>query len=285
MCRFLAYKGAPVLMDELLYQPRNSLIRQSFKAREREEPLNGDGFGVGWYMPEIDTIPAVFTSVQPAWNNMNLQSLAPKIRSGLVFAHIRAASSGGVSQLNCHPFRYGNYLFMHNGSIGGFRVIKRALRRRLPDDIYDWISGETDTEHLCALFLEQLQAGRNSNSADDIKHALISSFSILKELQLEHGITRPSYLNFVVTDGNCLIATRYVSDSNLKPHTLYYSEGSRYECVDGICKMQDGDISEHAVLIVSEKLTDVKKDWQKVPPNHLVIVDEDLAVTVLPIKD
>ena len=223
MCRFLAYKGAPVLMDELLYQPRNSLIRQSFKAREREEPLNGDGFGVGWYMPEIDTIPAVFTSVQPAWNNMNLQSLAPKIRSGLVFAHIRAASSGGVSQLNCHPFRYGNYLFMHNGSVGGFRVIKRALRRRLPDDIYDWISGETDTEHLFALFLEQLRQNRKANSSDRMVDALMTTFALLKEIQEEHGLTRLSYLNIVVTDGNCLLATRYVSASTLKPHTLYHS--------------------------------------------------------------
>ncbi|RMF60275.1 MAG: class II glutamine amidotransferase, partial [Calditrichaeota bacterium] len=156
MCRFIAYIGAPVVMDELLYQPDNSLIHQSYKAQEREEPLNGDGFGIGWYDKTLDNTPAIFVSVRPAWNNKNLRSIAPKIRSSCIFAHVRAASMGGVSEDNCHPFRYGNYLFMHNGHIGGFRSIKRALRRRLSDEVYDWLRGETDSEHFFALFLDNL---------------------------------------------------------------------------------------------------------------------------------
>ena len=128
MCRFLAYKGHPVLMADLLTRSEQSLIRQSFKAREREEPLNGDGFGVGWYAFEIDPTPCVFTSVQPAWANRNLQRLADKIQSTCLFAHVRAASPGSpVTELNCHPFQYGNLLWMHNGRIAGFRQIRRAL--------------------------------------------------------------------------------------------------------------------------------------------------------------
>ena len=88
MCRFVAYRGHPILTDELLFKPVNSLIKQSIHAQESEEPLNGDGFGLGWYSPEIDLNPAIFTSIQPAWNNRNLAQLSPKIRSDCFFAHV-----------------------------------------------------------------------------------------------------------------------------------------------------------------------------------------------------
>ncbi|MGH7456197.1 MAG: class II glutamine amidotransferase, partial [bacterium] len=145
MCRFLAYKGAPITLDNLLFQPKNSLIHQSYKAQERPEPLNGDGFGVGWYVPELDPEPAVFVSTTPAWNNRNLRYNASKVRSGCIFAHVRAASVGSVSEANCHPFHYQKFLFMHNGNIGGFKVIKRHLRNRLSDELYDWIHGQPDS--------------------------------------------------------------------------------------------------------------------------------------------
>jgi len=80
MCRFLVYAGLqrPILMADLVTNPPHSIILQSYASREREEsPLNGDGFGLGWYtLPtadgELDREPCVFTSVTPAWNNMNL---------------------------------------------------------------------------------------------------------------------------------------------------------------------------------------------------------------------
>lgn len=284
MCRFLAYKGAPIRMDKLLYQPRNSLVTQSFRARERDEPLNGDGFGIGWYQPEIDPMPALFLSIQPAWNNMNLRYLAPKILSPCIIAHVRAATHGGVSEANSHPFHYGRLLFMHNGSIGGFRVIKRALRMRLSDGIYDWIKGETDSEHFFALFLEKLYQNGDSHESDDLVQALTETIVELRELLNDHGITVPSFLNVAITDGNSIVASRYVSDSSVEPHTLYHSEGRCFECIDGVCRMTKGDPEDHAVLVVSEKLTDVREDWHKVPPNHLVIVDEALAISIHPIE-
>lgn len=271
-------------MDKLLYEPHNSLIKQSYHAREKTEPLNGDGFGVGWYSPEIDPEPAVFVSIQPAWNNTNLKYLAPKIRSGCVLAHVRAATAGGVSEVNCHPFHYRNLLFMHNGSIGGFRVIKRALRMRLSDWSYDWIKGETDSEHFFALVLEHLYHNRDTFTTDDLVAVVRTSIKELVEILNEHGINRPFYLNCVLTDGEIVVATRYVSDPGLEPHSLYHSEGGRFECVDGICRMTRGEISDHAVLIVSEKLTDFEHDWHKVPPNHMVLVDRDLSVSLNPVE-
>ena len=118
MCRFLVYTGQELFLSDLSTHSEQSLILQSFKARERKEPLNGDGFGVGWYAPHIDPTPCVFTDVTPAWSNRNLRRLADKIRSACVFAHVRAASPGmGVTEFNCHPFQYRQFLWMHNGRI------------------------------------------------------------------------------------------------------------------------------------------------------------------------
>src|SRR5437588_2246294 len=154
MCRFLAYKGSPILMDKLLYQPKNSLIHQSFEARERREPLNGDGFGIGWYVHDIAPTPVVYLSVRPAWNDFNLRSIAPRTRADCMFAHVRAASTGDVTEINCHPFNYNDLLFMHNGDIGGFDKLRRPLRRRLSDAVDQWIRGQTDSEHFFGLFLD-----------------------------------------------------------------------------------------------------------------------------------
>lgn len=81
MCRFLIYKGNPILMSDMLLKAEQSLIPQSHHANEREEPRNGDGFGVGWYNHKVDAIPCVFTSIQPTWSNRNLFCLTGKISS------------------------------------------------------------------------------------------------------------------------------------------------------------------------------------------------------------
>ena len=155
MCRFAVYMGEPLLMSTITTEPEHSIIHQSFASREREEPLNGDGFGIAWYSADITDRPALFKSIKPAWGNMNLQHLAPVIKSHCMLAHIRAASPGlPVTELNCHPFSWNEMSFMHNGTVGGFAKIKRNMLDKLSDETFDWIKGSTDSEHLFALFIE-----------------------------------------------------------------------------------------------------------------------------------
>src|SRR6266487_558913 len=123
MCRWLAYSGSPVLLQELLYGPKNSLIVQSLHSRLGAEETNGDGFGVGWYGAQ--ETPAVFRSVEPAWNDRNLRELADHVTATTVFAHIRASTGSPVQQTNCHPFRHGRWLWMHNGVIHEYQAVKR----------------------------------------------------------------------------------------------------------------------------------------------------------------
>ncbi|MCB0479813.1 MAG: class II glutamine amidotransferase [Flavobacteriales bacterium] len=286
MCRLLAYKGKDISINKLLYEPKNSLIKQSFDARELEEPLNGDGFGVGWYAHQLSSEPVVFVSVYPAWNNRNLRSLAPKVTTGSFIAHVRAASVGNVSESNCHPFQYKNLLMAHNGGVEQFWKIKRKLRERLSDEFYNWIQGETDSEHIFALFLHHfMPKAQGEYTADDIKDALKQTLKDIEALMEECGIEEAAYLNLAVSDGVRIVALRYVTDPKVKPLTLYYSEGSKYECIEGACHMIPAKPGEHSVLIVSEKLTDYAEDWRMVPDNYFILVYKDLHVKLVAARD
>lgn len=284
MCRFLVYKGPQMLLSDLLTRSEQSLIRQSFKARERQEPLNGDGFGVGWYDPQIDPTPCVFNSIRPAWGDRNLHRLADKIRSTCVFAHVRAASSGlSVSELNCHPFQFGRFLWMHNGGIAGFGRIKRQLRESLSDEVYGAIEGTTDSEHAFGLFLDRLLPRIDDYTSDDIVDALQSTIRQLDAWTRDAGVTTPSRYNFAVTDGQTIVATRYVSDPAEPAHTLYMATGARFESIEGRYRMRPADGHALALIIASEPLTDERGDWQEIAPNHLVVATPEMHFRTLPI--
>jgi glutamine amidotransferase len=281
MCRFIAYVGNPILLDDVLFKPKNSLIQQSIHAREADEPLNGDGFGVGWYAQEIDPTPAVFVSIQPAWNDRNLKYLAPKIRSNCFFAHVRAASTGDVSYVNTHPFHYKRFLFMHNGVIAGFEQIKRYLRRQLSDEAYNWIQGQTDSEHMFALFIDLFFKHKGHFVAEDIAAAFQETIARIHMLQKKHKIRGINYINVAITDGKNIVAIRYVSDKNVHAPSLYFSEGSHYEYYDHISRMLPGKDNENgAVLVVSEKLTNHTADWREIPVNYILLVHDDLTTSL-----
>jgi glutamine amidotransferase len=283
MCRLLAYIGSPIVIDKLLYQPKNSLVNQSINAREIEEPLNGDGFGIGWYVPDVNYEPVTFVSVNPAWSNRNLRNLAPKIKTECFVAHVRAASVGEVTEANCHPFQYKNLLMMHNGGVEEFAKIKRKIREPLNDELYLWIKGQTDSEHLYAYLLNYLFNNHVTVSPETVMDAFEHTFTYTKKLMQENGIKEAAYLNMVVTNGLFLVGTRYCTDPAEEPLTLYHSEGSRYVVEDGVTQLQAPEDDDGAVLVVSEKLTD-GEHWTMIPKNHFIVVEKTLNVRVRPIK-
>jgi glutamine amidotransferase len=286
MCRFLIYSGRDILLADLLTRPKNSLIRQSFDSKERTEPLNGDGFGVGWYSPQYGNHPCLFTSVTPAWSNQNLHRLAEKISVSSVFAHVRAASPGMlVSDVNCHPFEYGRFLWMHNGGIAQFSRIKRTLRESLNDHVYNSIQGTTDSEHAFAVFLSHLDARNEESSATGMIEAMVKTIRQLNAWTRQAGILEPSYYNFAVTDGQNVVACRYVNDDSREPASLYISAGSKFECREGVCRMLQTEQAEQAVIIASEPLTQTREDWMKIPKNHLVVTTSTLDVKIIAIDD
>lgn len=283
MCRLLAYKGTSIAIEELLYKPKNSLINQSVNAKELEEPLNGDGFGIGWYSQEISADPATFVSLNPAWSNRNLRNLAPKIKTECMVAHVRAASVGEVSESNCHPFQYKSLLMAHNGGVENFSRIKRELRSDLSDEMYNWIKGQTDSEHIFAFLINRILKESVTITPEAVVNAFEYTFSALKQLMSSNGIEEEAYLNMVVTNGHFIVGTRYVTNPNEDALTLYHSEGSRYVVEDGVTHMMAPEDDDQAVLVVSEKLTE-GSHWTMIPKNHFVIVDPNLNVRIRPIK-
>jgi predicted glutamine amidotransferase len=279
----MAYKGTPIVIDKLLYQPKNSLVNQSINAKEIEEPLNGDGFGIGWYVPEFNNEPATFVSVGPAWSNRNLRNLAPKIKTECMIAHVRAASVGEVSESNCHPFQYKNLLMAHNGGVEEFHKIKRKIREPLTDEMYNWIKGQTDSEHIFAYLINTLLTQHKTIGVDEVVDSFEKTFTFLKKLMTENGIKQEGYLNMVITNGLFLVGTRYCTDPGWDPLTLYHSEGSRYVVENGTTRLEAPEDDDHAVLVVSEKLTD-DANWTMIPNNHFVIVEQSLNVRVKPIR-
>ncbi|HKR61510.1 MAG TPA: class II glutamine amidotransferase [Pyrinomonadaceae bacterium] len=281
MCRFLCYMGPEILLSDLLYSSKNSLILQSYKSKERKEPLNGDGFGVGWYTHQIGPMPCVFRSLTPAWNNQNLQRLSEHVKSSCFFAHVRAASPGmGVCEDNCHPFQYGRYLWMHNGTIQGFWQIRRRLRASLPDSLYNAIEGTTDSEHAFAVFLNLLGDTEKQQSASELGQVLVSTVTELERWTAEMESAAPSYYNFAVTDGLNVATIRYVSDPTIEPASLYYAAGKKYQCVNGVCELVDCDPRSKAIVIASERLSDDTDHWLRVAPNHVLTINEDLEANV-----
>jgi ergothioneine biosynthesis protein EgtC len=283
MCRLLAYKGTSIAVDELLYKPKNSLINQSVNAKELEEPLNGDGFGIGWYSQDINSEPATFVSLNPAWSNRNLRNLAPKIKTECLIAHVRAASVGEVSESNCHPFQYKSLLMAHNGGVENFSRIKRDLRSGISDELYNWIKGQTDSEHIFAFLVDRILTEHKIVTTDAVVEAFEHTFNTLKTLMAKHDIKEEAYLNMVVTNGEFVVGTRYVTNPKEEPLTLYHSEGARYVVEDGVTHMMAPEDDDQAVLVVSEKLTE-DSHWTMIPKNHFVIVEPSLNVRIRPIK-
>jgi ergothioneine biosynthesis protein EgtC len=274
MCRFTLYLGPPIRLDSLLIEPAHSLLLQSFHASERAEPLNGDGFGVGWYAPDLAPRPAVFRSITPAWNNTNLRSLAGVVSSPCVLAHVRAATTGmPVSEANCHPFQRDSFLFMHNGHVGSFRDIRRALLASLCDEAFEAIRGSTDSEHVFALFLDEFIKSDASDEralARSLSRAVWRCVSLVDEVRGGH----PSYLNLAVSDGNRAAACRFTNDEEHAPESLYMIERAPYEPIASGSPERRQNEASTSFVISSERLTDDPL-WQKVERNHLISISRD----------
>jgi len=331
MCRWLVFIGqTETLLADLISKPKHSILTQTSKhflpgivcsfeqLQLLNAPINGDGFGVGWYTShkESDGKPCVFTGISPAWSNRNLQKLCNSVKSNCVFTHIRAASPGSViSEVNCHPFQFGKYLFMHNGGIAYFSKIKRTIHNLLSPSIFEMIEGTTDTETVGALFVQNLpDHDPNKNySSEILNEALIKMIQqvidIIKAyVQESNSVFKPSSLNFAVTDGNTVLCSRFRNggESTDDPPSLYYSTCSIYNMEDNSISIRERtivpeiykdsyfavsgqipselkrsfsfEVGSNSVIIASEPLSFVESQWNLIPKNHIIVVTSKEAV-------
>ncbi len=262
MCRMVAYLGGPeVTLSSLVLEPEHSLLVQSYAPREMMSGVvNADGFGVGWYDPRVDAEPAVYRSNSPLWADRSFAGIATKILSASVFAAVRSATPGlPVEESGVPPFASGEFAFMHNGAIEGFRLTAmRPLRDALSDDAYAGLLGVTDSETIFAGLLDRLRAGHNLTGATEetVRHVT----------DVCGGLGIKATLNLGVTDGNAMAFTRYSTEG--PGNSLYF--------VQGAGAFPDG------VVIASERL-DGDEGWREVPDRHLLCVDRENGATLRPL--
>jgi len=252
MCRWVAYLGEPIYIEEFVTTPQQSLIVQSRNSREAKHAVQGDGFGLGWYGHRDE--PGVFRDVRPAWSDENLLSLSQQIKSRLFFAHIRASTGTATTRANCHPFKHGKWMFMHNGRIAGWDTVRRKVETAIPDDLFRHRQGTTDSE---VIFLLMLANGLE----DDPLEAYSRTMRFIGGVMREAGEPEPLRVTAAVSNGKGIYAIRHASDAT--PETLYVRRRKR---VDG-------------TLLVSEPLDDGRDDWEAIPPESFVaLTHDDLAI-------
>ncbi|MFG2292097.1 class II glutamine amidotransferase [Streptomyces sp. NPDC048603] len=263
MCRWLAYSGSPILLDSVLYRPEHSLINQSHRARMGVETVNGDGFGIGWYSAEGDGTPAVFRDIGPAWNNRNLQELSAHVRSRLFFAHVRASTGTAIQQSNCHPFRHGRWMWMHNGSITDFHRLRRDLCMAVDPVIFPAMEGSTDSE---VMFYLAVTYGLDQ----DVPGAVARMAGLVERLGKEHGVPHPLQMTVAVADGERVWAFRYSSER--RSRSLFYS--SKAETVRQLHPELEylRGVSDDTRLIVSEPLGDLPGVWNELPEASYAVI-------------
>nr|WP_321446226.1 class II glutamine amidotransferase [uncultured Cohaesibacter sp.] len=250
MCRWIAYKGQPIYLENYVTKAEHSLLQQSLHAEKAKTETNGDGFGIGWYANRAH--PGIYREILPAWNDCNLKSLASQIQSRLFFAHVRASTGTATSRSNCHPFSLHNWMFMHNGQIGGYSKVRRLLEYQLDDAHYDARKGTTDSE---LLFLLAMQ--------EDLKSCPVTALhKVLERVRaamMDKNINEPLRFTSCLSNGKKLFGFRCSSD-NQAPSLFY----RRYE---------NGDI-----ILVSEPIDRQTECWQEVPQDHAVCFTEDKMI-------
>lgn len=263
MCRWNAYYGQPLVIDELLYRTQHGLIDQSLHARQGVETTNGDGFGIGWYAADT-FLPGRYRSVTPAWSNPNLRDIASHISSPLFLAHIRATTGTAVQETNCHPFRHGRWLFVHNGAIHGFDKIRRELLFRVDPAFFSGIHGSTDSE---TLFYLALTFGLES---DDPLAAVEKAVGFVEATGRAHGIEFPVQMTLGFSNGEKLWAVRYSSEHASR--TLYVSADR--ETVQALHpdNPRFQRLTSEDRVVVSEPLSDLPGVWNAVPEATALVI-------------
>ena len=224
-------------------QACTSLIDQSLHSRLGAVTTNGDGFGIGWYAE--GEIPSFYRSAEPAWSDRNLREVTP------------------VQQTNCHPFRHGRWLWMHNGSIARFPELRRELALEVDPLLYVDIEGSTDSE---VFFFLALTLGLEQDPPAAVERAV----GLIERVGRSHGVQHPVQMTVATSDGQSLWTFRYSSEN--RSRSLFYTTRMatlRAQYPDNPALHEHSDVTR---LVVSEPLTDLAGAWNEVPESSCGVI-------------
>jgi predicted glutamine amidotransferase len=262
MCRWLAYRGPAIWLEDILFKAEHSLIDQSLSSQSKETATNGDGFGVGWYNGHKK--PGLFRSIRPAWNDFNLHELASHTLSPMFLAHVRATSKATVQETNCHPFRHGHWLFVHNGEIDQIEKFRRDLLFLVAPSLFPYVQGTTDSE---LMFYLALTLGLE----DDPIGGLERMAGLVEKVAASYNVEQALWMTLGVLDGQHGYAVRYASDGDAP--TLYHTADTEH--LYRLNKCLRMATPQPVRLVVSEPIGNLAEDWHEIPQNTAVTFHED----------
>ncbi len=218
----------------------------------------------------------------------DLLDLVSDVKASGLLLHVRRATVGGFKDENTHPFRYRNWLFAHTGTVARFGDLRPSLLEELPPFLQRMIVGETDSEHIFALFLNELRcAGALETLCPDpetLGKCLAQTVDKIEALAREVGATAESTLNIVATNGCGLIACRHGDGPG-----LHYAE------LGGLSVCEQHGLGEDApethaqlvshknvrsVVVTSRLHPGVGLPWKPLPRGQILSVGPDLTANV-----
>ncbi len=237
---------------------------------EMPEPIKSDGWGVGFY--QHGTAYLIKKS-SPFEDDDRIDTLTEKISSNIFLSQIRQATVGEIKVANTQPFRYGAWLFAHQGSIEQFRRIKPKLKKALHPPLVRKMQGVTDSEHCFCLFLSLLKGAGYLKGYDiPIGPALSALTGMLSSLTVwaqESNVEEPSNYNCILSNGSYILTVR-------KGPALYFKNIIKQ------LSRQTGESSAGAsgapaprILISSHKFG-IEKGWEYIPNDSFLIIDRNL---------
>ena len=260
MCRLFGMSGGPrrVAATFWLLEAPDSLSEQS-----RREP---DGTGLGSF--DEQGRPVVSKQPLAAYEDHEFAREAKEVRSRTFVAHVRYASTGGLTPENTHPFEQAGRLFAHNGVIEDLERLEAEL-----GDARELVKGDTDSERFFALITKEID--RTGDVQDGIERAATWIADNLPVFAL----------NFVLITASELWAFRYPDT-----HPLYVLEraaggpsGHRHlehASARGSIRVRSGDMAGSRAVVVATEPMDEDAGWRNLGSGDLVHVDDDLNVDV-----
>ena len=207
----------------------------------------------------------MFHSVEPAWNDRNLRELSGHIRSPLVFAHIRASTGTPVQQTNCHPFRHGRWLWMHNGLIAQFHDVKRELVLAVDPSLYPRSRARPTPR--CSSSSRSPSGSRTTRRAPSQR-----AVGLIEEVGRRHGVEHPIQMTVATSDGDAAVGVPVLERGPVALAVLLdRGDTLRDQYPDN--PVLHG-LSDETRLVVSEPLGDLAGAWNEVPESSYGVIQE-----------
>lgn len=277
MCRMFAFRS--VLKSQVhrsLLGAENALLNKSH--------FHPNGWGVAHYLHDV---PHVIKSTESAFSDSLFKHISGIVSSQTVMAHIRNATQGDVkSTVNCHPFQYGRWTFMHNGNIHDFDKHKEFLLKEIPLSLKKFILGSTDSEVIFYFLLTEMEKVGSlevSQPYRQIELALKNALEKLTDIigpiyNSENFDNSRTYLTFALTNGVQLFS--FHGGQSLYFSTHKTSCPDKNECPFYLpnCENKTAPGNKVNHFILSSEPLGGENIWRELKAGDLLGVDEEMIL-------